>query len=366
MIRSSEIIVSTTSSLDGVKILKHLKPVSAHIVAGTNIFSDFLGGFSDIFGGRSQSYQKQLTSIYDEAIEKIQYAAYELGGNCVLGLKIDIDEISGKGKSMFMITAVGTAFIVEKEKIQKSKEDTNIDSSKISSEKISNLKERKDLIEKTKARQLSLTDETWKFIIDNKIEEIFPELYNKFAEIILNPHRYPETEVRDFISKFKSYINYLPREIQTELLYQKIENEEEVKVNLEIQKIIKEFKLLDYNKTQNLIENSDFDRQKMGVKISTFDKPFYDINDVPELIKLKTLINNNFPERGNKTVKKQLLSSKEIEVWECECGKSNNIEYIYCNSCNKNMYGFYKHEINPEDAEKCIEEKIGFIQDLVR
>ena len=46
-----DILVVTTSSLDGIKIKKYIKPVSAHIVTGTNLFSDFMGGLSDVFGG---------------------------------------------------------------------------------------------------------------------------------------------------------------------------------------------------------------------------------------------------------------------------------------------------------------------------
>ncbi|WP_369436738.1 heavy metal-binding domain-containing protein [Vibrio jasicida] len=34
--------------------------------------------------------------------------------NAIVGVSIDVDEVSGGGKSMFMVTAVGTAVIVEK------------------------------------------------------------------------------------------------------------------------------------------------------------------------------------------------------------------------------------------------------------
>ena len=37
----------------------------------------------------------------------------ELGANVVLSMKVDLDEISGKSKSMFMITATGTAVIAK-------------------------------------------------------------------------------------------------------------------------------------------------------------------------------------------------------------------------------------------------------------
>lgn len=42
MTNPKDILVITTSSAEGLKIKKHLKPFSAHIVAGTNLFSDFL------------------------------------------------------------------------------------------------------------------------------------------------------------------------------------------------------------------------------------------------------------------------------------------------------------------------------------
>lgn len=61
------ILVITTSEPSNNRIQKHLRPVTAHVVAGTNIFSDVFAGFSDIFGGRSSSYQKQLSSIYNES-----------------------------------------------------------------------------------------------------------------------------------------------------------------------------------------------------------------------------------------------------------------------------------------------------------
>src|SRR5947207_764071 len=98
MTNPKDILVTTTSSIEGLSVKQYLKPISAHIVAGTNLFSDFLASFSDVFGGRSQTYQKQLASLYSEAIERLKVAAYEIGANCIIGLNVDMDEISGKGK----------------------------------------------------------------------------------------------------------------------------------------------------------------------------------------------------------------------------------------------------------------------------
>jgi len=102
-------MVTTTQTLDGWEIETYIGPVFSHIVAGTGLFSDFAASLSDIFGGRSKTYQKQLSSINIEAIELLKNKTSLLGGNLILGFRIDHDEISGKAKQMFMVTASGTA-----------------------------------------------------------------------------------------------------------------------------------------------------------------------------------------------------------------------------------------------------------------
>jgi uncharacterized protein YbjQ (UPF0145 family) len=165
MTNPKDILVLTTSSIEGLKVKKYLKPVSAHVVAGTNLFSDFFASFSDVFGGRSGTYQKQIASLYNEAIEQIKYAAYEIGANCIVGLNIDMDEISGKSKSMFMLTAVGTAVIIEREVAEKA----NLSSSdekfeNVGVDRINILRSKKTIIEKANSGSLELNDEIWNFI----------------------------------------------------------------------------------------------------------------------------------------------------------------------------------------------------------
>ena len=107
--KAQNVKVTTTSGFEGVKIEKYLEPITAHVVVGVNFFKDFLSGFSDFFGGKSSAYQNTLGSINDEVINELRKKAYSKGANCVLGLKIDNDEVSAQGKSMMMVTALGTA-----------------------------------------------------------------------------------------------------------------------------------------------------------------------------------------------------------------------------------------------------------------
>ena len=141
MANYKDILVVTTSSVEGFKVKKYLKPVSAHIVAGTNMFSDFFTSYSDVFGGRSETYQKQLTSLYNEAIDRVKYSAYELGANCIIGLKIDMDEISGKSLCLCLLLW---------ERSSLDKEFASFENKTISNEKLENVGIDKGEILKTK------------------------------------------------------------------------------------------------------------------------------------------------------------------------------------------------------------------------
>ena len=60
MARPKDILVSTTPTIEGVKVIKHLKPIYANIVVGTNLFSDFTASLTDVFGGYSNKYQNKF------------------------------------------------------------------------------------------------------------------------------------------------------------------------------------------------------------------------------------------------------------------------------------------------------------------
>lgn len=84
------------------------------MVIGTNLFSDIAASLTDVFGGRSESYKSKLTTIYDEVMKELIGKAESYHADAIVGLHVDFDEISGGGKSMFMVSASGTAITLEK------------------------------------------------------------------------------------------------------------------------------------------------------------------------------------------------------------------------------------------------------------
>lgn len=359
MRKSKDILVTTTSSLEGYEIVEYLKPITAHVVAGTNLFSDFLASFSDVFGGRSNTYQKQLASINEEAIERLKKQAQHLGGNGILGLKVDLDEISGKGKSMFMITAIGTAVVINYEKSD-SKLNENSIPNNVSKDEISVIKRKLALIERAKNGGFTLDDDTLEFIIANQVKELYEYLINLLKKKIAE-----NLDSEDIYLKFlTSYLSVLPDEFRIPKIYNSLSEENEPKVIEKLCQIIYELELLDFEHIDRLLTNTDFTKQKLALRILKYDKPFYSKTDITTYEQFIEKIIAIFPEKGMRTTKKQLLSSKEKDVWVCECKRTNDIG-SYCEGCTKDIYGFAYQESTPPKTIALIEEKINIIKSLL-
>lgn len=101
-------ILTTTSNLEGKRIIAYYGVVSGEAILGANIFKDFFAGIRDIVGGRSASYEKSLREAKDIAILEMIEAAKALGANAVIGIDIDYETI-GESSSMLMVAASGTA-----------------------------------------------------------------------------------------------------------------------------------------------------------------------------------------------------------------------------------------------------------------
>lgn len=358
MINPKNILVTTASYFDGFKTLGHFRPVSSHIVAGTNFFSDFFASFSDVFGGRSQTYKNQLTSLYNDAIDQLKASAFELGANAIVGLHVDLDEISGKGKSMFMVTATGTAVLLDTSS-QKLGRTLDEKLENVSVGRIRELRLKRTLVENANNDSLILDDESWGFITDNQVYEVFDFIMQRF-KVAISRSKDDPTFFLKFYGRTLTYISSLPVEKRISLLYGKLTELEEGPFLEKIFDLIRDLYLLDFDQIDVLFNNNDFEVQKRGLKILTFDKNFYNNDDVNRLKLFAHSIPTRFPERYPRTFKKQLLSSKEKEVWICGCKNSIEIGKI-CGNCKFDIYGFRSSEVQPPVALSKIDEKISLI-----
>jgi uncharacterized protein YbjQ (UPF0145 family) len=106
-------LLTTTSTLEGMRIHRYLGIVSGEAILGANIFRDFFAGIRDIVGGRSGAYEGELRKAKDIAIQEMVTQAARSGANAIIGIDLDYETIQmGDGGGMLMVTASGTAVVV--------------------------------------------------------------------------------------------------------------------------------------------------------------------------------------------------------------------------------------------------------------
>ncbi|OZV12262.1 hypothetical protein CIW83_10635 [Tissierella sp. P1] len=105
-------ITTTTPTIDGRRIAEYKGIVFGEVIAGVDFIKDFAASLTNFFGGRSGSYEGELIQAREEALREMESRARQMGANAVVGVDIDY-EVLGQGGNMLMVTASGTAVIVE-------------------------------------------------------------------------------------------------------------------------------------------------------------------------------------------------------------------------------------------------------------
>ena len=105
------VIVTTTNDLAGYEVVQALGEVFGLVVRARNAFANIGASLRTLFGGEVTQYTTLLSDSRNQAIERLRLAAMERGGNAVLAMRFDCNEIADL---MSEIAAYGTAVIVRK------------------------------------------------------------------------------------------------------------------------------------------------------------------------------------------------------------------------------------------------------------
>ena len=104
-------LLSTTPTIEGRRILEYKGIVTGETIVGANAIKDFMAGLRDFFGGRSGTYEKVLRNAKESAMREMEGCAAELGANAIVGIDLDYEAI-GQNGSMLMVTCSGTAVVI--------------------------------------------------------------------------------------------------------------------------------------------------------------------------------------------------------------------------------------------------------------
>ncbi|TQQ84691.1 putative heavy metal-binding protein [Peptacetobacter hominis] len=107
-------IITTTPSVDGYRIVDYKGIVYGEVVSGVNFFKDITAGLRNVFGGRSGSYEDELKKAREEALYELEQRASAMGANAVVGVDTDY-EVLGADNGMLMVTVSGTAVVIQRD-----------------------------------------------------------------------------------------------------------------------------------------------------------------------------------------------------------------------------------------------------------
>lgn len=327
------ILLSTTNTIQGSEIEKYIDLVFSNVVIGTNVFSDIGASFTDFFGGTSGIYKGKLNKMREIAISEVKTKASNMGANAIIGLKVDFDEISGKGKSMFMISVSGTAVKVKQREFVK---EENANDSIISSEELNNELTRRNVLHQLENNKLPLEDQ-WEVLMSNPDYEIAVKL----LPFYLSHLGYQEAE-RDerLLSNYYNLIKRIDTNLIVEFLYNNLSNSDYHRSS-QIVKIIYDNQLFNSKKVKELIEKR---RIKEAVLCLSTTKESYNQEDVDLMNQILNLI-NKLPDTGKIESVKSGLMGKEKEKFVCENGHKNDVDIKFCQNCGNNIKGLTTQEL---------------------
>jgi uncharacterized protein YbjQ (UPF0145 family) len=353
-------IVTTTSLIPNEEIKCIISVVHNRVVLGTNLFSDISASFSDFFGGNNSAYEKRLAEITDDVIDGLKKKALKLRADALIDLKIDVDEVNGKNKSMFMVTAIATAVLFKKE--QSTDNEFSLEEIRASILKNRIIK----LVEEGKFNPF--TDWVSEFIKYNNIIEVFEPFINSIKNSTL--------DISQSDAQFESYISNLDSSELFDLTFKYFSKEERSLRESGILKIIFKKLVVDYTKILNILSadspisnnntsevivvgNIDAKRLCLNVLFNTneiyTDKDFSNIKLILERIKI-IFPNLSVIEKG------EGMFSKGMKYWRCKCGNKNDSDSTHCVKCHLDEYGNRDFVLNVNKVVEFLEEFVKAIK----
>jgi len=103
-------LLSTTDTIHGRKIVKHLGLVRGNTIRARHIGRDIMAIIRHIVGGEITDYTKMMAESREQAIDRMVDDAQKLGANAIVHMSFSTQMVMGGASE---ILAYGTAVIVE-------------------------------------------------------------------------------------------------------------------------------------------------------------------------------------------------------------------------------------------------------------
>ena len=103
-------LLSTTETIEGKRIIKHLGLVRGNTIRARHIGRDIMAAFRNIVGGEITDYTKMMAESREQAIDRMIEEAQGIGANAIVGMKFATSMVMSSAAE---ILVYGTAVVVE-------------------------------------------------------------------------------------------------------------------------------------------------------------------------------------------------------------------------------------------------------------
>ena len=107
------ILVTTAHTLQGIEVTKYLGVVSAECAYGMNMFKDMFANVRNLVGGRSAAVEDTMRVSRETVLLELKREAHAKGANAVIALDVDYTQLGSGGNMMVLVSASGTAVVIE-------------------------------------------------------------------------------------------------------------------------------------------------------------------------------------------------------------------------------------------------------------
>jgi uncharacterized protein YbjQ (UPF0145 family) len=104
-------IVTTSTSLEGYRVIHHLGVVRGIIVRSRSLLGNIAGGLQTLLGGNITIYTELCEKTREEAFKLMIRHGEGLGANAIINMRYDANEVM---QGVTEVLAYGTAVTVEK------------------------------------------------------------------------------------------------------------------------------------------------------------------------------------------------------------------------------------------------------------
>jgi uncharacterized protein YbjQ (UPF0145 family) len=104
-------IVTTSTSLEGYKVIEQLGVVRGIIVRSRSLLGNIAGGFQTLFGGNITIYTELCEKTRQDAFDLMIEHAKQQNANAIINMRYDANEVM---QGVTEVLAYGTAVVVEK------------------------------------------------------------------------------------------------------------------------------------------------------------------------------------------------------------------------------------------------------------